>query len=173
MDETERPSKSQRKRDMSALQKTGVQLVALNPAQLATLELPERLLEAILDAQRISDFEGRRRQMQFSGKLMRSVDPAPIRARLDQWSGVSREHTVLLHQIEHWRERLLAEDGALALFAAASPRADLQRLRTLVTSVKRDQAAGRTPKNFRELFRVIRAAASHDGAADAHADADG
>src|SRR3990172_342788 len=156
MDEHEQPSKSQRKRDMQALQKTGARLVELNADQLAQIELPERLLEAILEAQRIRDFEGRRRQMQYIGKLMREVDPAPIRAKLEQWHGVAREHTATQHLIEGWRVRLLADEGALTQFAAEYPRGELQRLRSLVASVKRERAAGRAPRNYRELFRVLR-----------------
>ena len=156
MDEHERPSKSQRKREMTALQETGAQLVELNTDQLAQIELPERLLDAILEAQRIRDFEGRRRQLQYIGKLMREVDPTPIRARLDQWHGTARAHTAQQHGIERWRARLLTDDGALALFVADYPGCDLQHLRSLVASIKRDQIAGKTPKNYRELFRALR-----------------
>ena len=156
MVEAERPSKSQRKREMEALQETGARLVELNAAQLAQIELPERLLEAILEAQRIRDFEGRRRQMQYIGKLMREVDPAPIRARLEQWHGVAREHTASQRLIERWRERLLADDSALAKLAADYPGSDLQHLRTLVNSVKRDEAAGKPLRHYRELFRAVR-----------------
>ena len=156
MDERERPSKSQRKRDMTALQETGAQLVELNADQLAQVELPERLLDAVLEAQRIRDFEGRRRQLQYIGKLMREVDPAPIRAKLEQWRGTASAHTAQQHGVERWRDRLLAGEGALALFAADYPGCDLQHLRTLIASVKRDQASGRQPKNYRELFRALR-----------------
>lgn len=156
MEQLDRPSKSQRKRDNQALQETGVQLVALNADQLARLGLPERLLSAVVAAQRIRDFEGRRRQMQYIGKLMREVDPAPIRAKLAQWHGVAREHTATQHLIERWRVRLLSDDGALTQFAAEYPRGELQRLRSLVASVKRERAAGRAPRNYRELFRVLR-----------------
>lgn len=165
----ERPSKSQRKRDVHALQKLGVELVALNKDQLAQFELPERLAEAIAEAQRISNFEGRRRQMQFIGKLMREVEPAPIRARLDRIKGVAHESTATQHLIERWRERLLADTEALTLFAAEYPQGDLQRLRSLIASVKRDRANNRPPKNYRELFRAVRdviAPAQHAGDAD-------
>ena len=155
-EEPERPSKSQRKRDMAALQDIGTELVMLNADQLAQIELPERLFEAIVDAQRIRDFEGRRRQMQFIGKLMRDIDPAPIRARLDLWSGAARESVAQQKLIERWRERLLGEDDALTLFAAEYAGCDLQHLRSLIASVKRDRALNRTPKNYRELFRTIR-----------------
>ena len=156
MDDYEQPSKSQRKREMQALQKIGVRLVELNADHLAQIELPEHLLEAILEAQRIRDFEGRRRQMQYIGKLMREVDPAPIRAKLEQWHGVALAHTASQHLAERWRERLLDEADALALFANEFPGSDLQRLRSLVASVTRDQAAGKPPKNYRELFRAVR-----------------
>lgn len=156
MEELEQPSKTRRKREMEALQLLGVELVQLNAGQLAQIELPEQLLEAVLEAQRIRDFEGRRRQMQYIGKLMRAVDAAPIRARLEQWSGAAREHTALQHLAERWRERLLDEADALALFANEFPGSDLQRLRTLVASIRRDQAAGRPLKHYRELFRAVR-----------------
>jgi ribosome-associated protein len=166
----ERPSKSQRKRDVHALQKLGTELVALNAAQLAQFELPERLAEAVAEAQRIRDFEGRRRQMQFIGKLMREVEPEPIRARLDRLRGVARESTAAQHQVEHWRERLLdVNDDALTEFAAAHPQADLQRLRTLISSVRRDRANGHPPKHYRELFRALREAMAPVAAADGDA----
>lgn len=156
MEEPERPSKSQRKREMEALQEIGARLVELNAAQIGQMELPERLLEAILEAQRIRDFEGRRRQLQYIGKLMREVDAAPIRARLEQWHGAAREHTASQRLIERWRERLLADDGALAMFAAEYPDSDLQHLRKLIASVKRDETAGKPLKHYRELFRAVR-----------------
>lgn len=154
--EPDRPSKSQRKRDMAALQDIGTELVMLNADQLAQIGLPERLFDAIVDAQRIRDFEGRRRQMQFIGKLMREIDPAPIRAHLDLWSGAARESVAQQKMIERWRERLLAEDDALTLFAAEHAGCDLQHLRSLIASVKRDRTLERAPKNYRELFRTIR-----------------
>ena len=156
MDQQERPSKSRRKREMTALQETGAQLVELNASQLAQMDLPENLLDAVLEAQRIRDFEGRRRQLQYIGRLMREVDPAPIRGKLEQWQGVAHAHTAQQRGVERWREQLLTDDGALALFAADHPGCDLQHLRSLVASVKRDQSLGKPPKNYRELFRALR-----------------
>ena len=156
MEDAERPSKSQRKRDMAALQDIGTELVMLNAGQLAQIQLPERLFEAIVEAQRIRDFEGRRRQMQYIGKLMRDIDAAPIRARLDMWSGALRASTAQQKSIERWRDRLLAEEDALTSFAAGHPGCDTQHLRSLIASVKRDHALKRTPKNYRALFRAIR-----------------
>lgn len=151
-----RPSKSQRKRDMAALQDMGEELVALNAERLDQVDLPERLREAVVEAQRIRNFEARRRQLQYIGKLMREIDPAPIRARLDAWQGAASELTAQQRRIERWRERLLAEEAALTEFAADFPGCDTQHLRSLIASVRRDRAQNRTPKNFRELFRALR-----------------
>ncbi len=161
MSEAQRPSKTRRKREMEALQQIGAELVQLNSDQLAHFDLSEQLREAVLEAQRIRDFEGRRRQLQYIGKLMREIDPAPIRATLDQWRGVSSEHTALQHLAERWRARLLDEGDAFAAFAQAYPGSDLQRLRSLVASIARDKAAGRPLKNYRELFRALRDVVAH------------
>jgi len=168
----DRPSKSQRKRDVHALQDLGTDLVDLNADQLAQFDLPERLLEAINEAQRIHNFEGRRRQMQFIGKLMRDIDPAPIRARLDIIMGTARESTVMQHQIERWRERLLTEEDALTLFADEYPQGDLQRLRSLIASVKRDRENARPPKKYRELFRAVRSVIDVTAPADSDSESE-
>jgi len=160
-------SKTRRKKDMLALQELGVQLVALNEEQLQAMQLPDSLLEAVREARRLSKHEARRRQMQFIGRLMRDVDAAPIRARLEQWRGQGREHTAQLHAIERWREQLLAGDAALALFLNEYPAADSQKLRTLIRNARREQSAALAPKSYRELFRVLRETTAKETAADA------
>jgi ribosome-associated protein len=154
----ERPSKSQLKRDMEALQALGQRLVEINAEQLASIELPERLREAVLEARRIRSREGRRRQLQYIGKLMREVDPAPIRARFDAWDGQSSAATAAHHHAERWRERLLDEENALTEFARECPAADLQQLRACVRAARRDRLAGGASRHYRDLFRLVRAA---------------
>src|SRR5438105_8186511 len=83
------PSKTRRKAEMHALQDLGEALVALSPARLARLSLPERLADAVVEARSITKWEARRRQMQFIGRLMRNVDAEPIRAHLAQWEGAT------------------------------------------------------------------------------------
>jgi ribosome-associated protein len=151
------PSKSQRKRDMDALQDIGAELVALNAQQLDSVELPENLREAVVAARAMTRHEARRRQLQYIGKLMRRVDPAPIRAKLDGWKSVSAEHTAQLHHIERWRERLIAEPPAVSEFIATYPEADSQRLRTLIRNVAEERERGKPPKHYRALFQMIRA----------------
>lgn len=155
------PSKTRRKREMLALQDMGEELVALGAGKLEELDLPDLLREAVLEARRITRFGALRRQMQYIGKLMRDVDPTPIRARLDAWNGVSVEETARLHRIERWRTRLLEDDQALSELLDAHPQADAQRLRTLVRNAKREAEAGKPPKSFRELFQALRDILNH------------
>jgi ribosome-associated protein len=103
---------------------------------------------------------------------MRDIDPAPIRDRLDLILGATREATVMQHQIERWRERLLTEEDALTLFADEYPQGDLQRLRSLIASVKRDRENARPPKKYRELFRAVRSVIDVSAPADSDAESD-
>ncbi|TSA18058.1 MAG: DUF615 domain-containing protein [Betaproteobacteria bacterium] len=159
-------SKTRKKKDMLALQKLGVQLVELNQQQLESMQLPEDLLLAVLEARRLTKHEARRRQMQYIGRVMRDIDPEPIRDRLAKWQGQGREHTAQLHTLERWRDELLAGDPALARFLEAFPSADSQQLRTLIRNARREQAAALPPKSYRELFRVLREMTIKEPAAD-------
>lgn len=150
-------SRTRRKQEAAALQELGEALVALCEERLAAIELPEGLREAVLAARRITRFEARRRQLQYIGKLMRSVDPGPIRARLAVWRTQARAEVALMKRAELWRERLLAEEAALAQLLREHPGADAQRLRTLVRNARRERDAGRPPRAFRELYRALRA----------------
>ena len=152
----ERPSKSQLKREMDALQALGKRLVEINDEQLASVELPERLREAVLEARRIRSREGRRRQLQYIGKLMRTIDPEPIRARLDLWKTTSDEHKAWLHNLERWRDRLLADEAALHELVGAHPQADIQQLRTLIRNTLREREKNKPPKSYRALFQALR-----------------
>jgi ribosome-associated protein len=151
-----RPSKSQIKREMAALQALGEQLVALGKDQLARIVLPEDLRQAVRDAQRFTKHEARRRQLQYIGRLMRAVDPAPIQAALDEIHGVSAAANAHQHALERLRARLLEDESVLGDIAAQYPHADLQHLRQLRRNALKEQAAGKPPRAFRELFRVLR-----------------
>jgi ribosome-associated protein len=141
---------------MHALQKLGVELVELSKERLATMALPETLLEAIRDAQRITAHEGRRRQMQYIGRLMRDIDPAPIQERLDAWRGQSKAEIARQHGMERLRDKLIADDTALTEFAQKHPNLDIQALRNLIRNARKESAEGRPPKSYREIFKVIR-----------------
>jgi ribosome-associated protein len=142
---------------MHALQDLGSELLTLSDDQLATVPMPENLRDAVLEARRITDFEGRRRQLQYVGKLMRSTDAAPIRERVDSFRASSREHTARLHEIERWRERLIEEAGTLAELVDRYPHADSQQLSTLARNARREREQNHPPKSFRALFKALRA----------------
>lgn len=149
-------SKTRRKQEMHELQALGAALVELTEAQLRGLELDEELRRAVAEARRITSHEARRRQLQYIGRLMRDVDPAPIRARLEAIEGGSAEATARHKRLEQLRERLLGDDAALTDFLAAHPGADAQELRTLIRNARREQKEGRPPRAFRELFRALK-----------------
>jgi ribosome-associated protein len=150
------PSKSQKKRESTALQDLGAELVALSPERLKKIEMPERLLEALLDAQRFTKHEAKRRQMQYIGKIMRDVDPAPLQAALDEINGVSAAATARQHRLERLRARLLEDDTVFSEIAQDFPGADLQHLRQLKRNAVKEAEQKKPPRAFRELFRQLR-----------------
>lgn len=150
------PSKTKIKKQMLELQNLGEQLAALNKDQLKELELPENLRDAINEVKRMTKFGAISRQMQYIGRLMRDVDAAPIIAKLEVWNGTSRQHIAWLHQVENWRDRLLAEPDALTELLAAYPQSDAQRLRALIRNALKEKELQKPPKSFREIFQVLR-----------------
>jgi ribosome-associated protein len=149
-------SKTRRKREMTALQALGAALVELPESQLDPMQLEAALRQAVLDAKRITSHEAKRRQLQYIGRLMREVDPEPIRARLAAIEGRSSQAAAAHRRLEAWRERLLADDAALTHFASEHPRADLQEIRSLIRSARKEQKEGKPPRAYRELFRVLK-----------------
>jgi ribosome-associated protein len=152
-------SKTRRKQASHDLQALGVALVELSEERLKQLEMPERVLDALLEYKVTRSHEGRRRQMQYIGKLMRGVDVDHLRETVakDQ-IGRTRE-SLALHQAERWRAELLADDEALTRFAAEHAGADVQQLRTVIRNARKDAALvpeKRSGRYFRELFQIVK-----------------
>lgn len=156
-DPPEAPSKTRRKQEMHALQEIGERLVELNKDRLAQLNLPESLLDAVAEAKRLTRHEARRRQMQYLGKLMRTVDAAPIRAKMDEWNNITRNQAARFHLVERWRERLLAEPNALNELIGEYAQADIRQIRTLIRNAHKEAEQGKPPKSSRALFKLLRA----------------
>ena len=157
--EYDRPSKSQRKREMTALQKLGAELVEEPKERVLRVPLPDQVRDAILECQGIRSHEGRRRQLQYIGKLMRVLDEeevAAIQKTMDSWKGASKSETAALHALERQREKLLADDDALTALRARHPELDLQHLRALIRNARREQAENKAPKAYREIFQVLK-----------------
>src|SRR5690606_19236018 len=98
---------------------------------------------------------GRRRQMQYVGRLMRDVDPEPIRAALARFDSMPRAERARFAAAERWRDRLMSEEAAIAAFVDEHPGTDAGELAHLVREARAERASGRPPHKFRALFRLI------------------
>jgi ribosome-associated protein len=157
--EYDRPSKSQLKREMTALQQLGEELVSQPKDRVMRVPMPEDVRDAILACQRIKDHEGRRRQMQYVGKKMRTLEEdeiAAIQRVLDSWKGLSKADTAAMHALERRREKLLASDSALTDLLAQHPELNAQQLRTLIRNARKEQAENKPPKAYREIFQILK-----------------
>ena len=154
-----RPSKTRRKQASHDLQALGVALVELSEERLRKLDMPESLCDALVTYKNTRSHEGRRRQMQYIGKLMRGVDSEPLQEAVAVVQIGQTRESLALHQAERWRAELLADDDALTRFAAQHPHADVQQLRSVIRNARKDAALvpqKRSGRYFRELFQLIR-----------------
>ncbi len=172
---TDEASRTDLKRESDELQKLGEGLLELRAALLDKLPLDEKLFDAIADARRITNFEGKRRQMQFIGKLMRKLDAQTleaVRAALAEQHRAPAEETAALHEAERWRDRLIADDDALGGWIETHPATDAQQLRALVRQARKDIKAGkpgeapRQGKAYREVFQLVREQLAVHGGGD-------
>jgi ribosome-associated protein len=154
------PSKSMLKRAMHELQDLGEQLLAMPDARLKAIEMPERLRDALDDYKRTRSFEGKRRQLQFIGKVLRAVDAEPLREAVAAFQLGHAQNALALHQAERWRADLIREDkDMLTQWVAEFPDTDLQQLRALIRNARKDAAAAPEQRNgraYRELFQYIK-----------------
>lgn len=153
----EKPSKSQLKREMHALQALGEQIIAMSPAERARFPLSEDMLAAVEETGRIRSHEGRRRHMQYVGKVMRREDLAAIQAVFDEIEQEERRRDLAFHRLEKWRDRLIDEDdSAVEAFIEEHPDTDRQALRQLIRNARSERDRGKPPTNARKLFKLIR-----------------
>jgi ribosome-associated protein len=155
-----RPSKTRLKEQAQSLQALGQALAGLADDSLAAIEMPEALREAIVAFRKTRSHEGRRRQMQYVGKLMHGADEAALREALAEATLGSAQATLALHQAEQWRVALLKDDAAQTRWLQEHPETDAQQLRSLVRAARRDAAAlvpeARQPRSYRELYQFIK-----------------
>jgi ribosome-associated protein len=184
-------SRTDLKRESDELQDLGKDLLGLRTDLCQSIGLPDKLIDALAEAKRITNFEGKRRQMQYVGKIMRKLEPAMVQAArqaLEEQRTGSPTEKLNLHLAEHWRDRLIADDASLAPWMAEHPDTDTQQLRALVRQIRKDAAAAapaadadasttsaeaqpaalaRKGRAYRELFQMVR---GHLGATDDEAD---
>ena len=158
--EPTRPSKTRLKQQSQDLQVLGVAVSELSNDRLAAVDMPEALRDAIDQFRRTKSFEGRRRQMQYVGKLMRNVDEEALREAVASAKLGSAKETLALHEAERWRAELIADDDALTRWMLEHSDTDSQQLRSLVRAARRDTASlvtdGRQPRSHRDLFQFIK-----------------
>ena len=154
-EDTGRPSKTKQKEVMHELRDLGAELVELSVGQLKRINVPENIFDAVRECQKITAHGARRRQIQYLGKLMRSVDDEPIRAGLALLRGESSAETARLHRLERLRVRLLEDEAVLTEIAAQWPGVDLQHLRTLRRNALKEKENNKPPKNFRAIFQAL------------------
>jgi ribosome-associated protein len=155
--QAEAPSKSARKRAAHAVQQLGESLIALRDVELDALALPPKLSEAIRAARRISSRAAAARQRQYIGKLMRELDPEPIRAALAARDAPAAREAERFKRIERWRERLISEgEPALEELARGYPHIDRVAWAGRVSAARNERARGGNTAT-RELFRALRA----------------
>ena len=164
---TDEPTRTDLKRESTELQKLGEDLLTLRADFMEKLELPDKLVEAVLEAKRITNHEGLRRQMQYIGKLMRKLEDGKhdeIRAALEAQHMPSALETQLLHQAEQWRDRLIGDDDAVGQWLNLCPTTDSQQLRALVRQARKDAKpekpgqAVRHGRAYRDIFQLVREA---------------
>lgn len=150
-------SKSQRKKDMLALQKIGESLIKLTEQQLATIDLPDNLFRAIQHMKSLTSNEAKRRQLQYIGKIMRQIDPESIKEALKRIEFIHEKNTTQFHRIEEWRAKLLMHgDDALNSFLVDYPNVDRQQLRQLIRNAQQDRKNNKNTGAEKALFRYIR-----------------
>ncbi|MDP2786811.1 MAG: ribosome biogenesis factor YjgA [Pseudomonadota bacterium] len=150
-------SKSQRKRESTALQDLGEELFELSRDQLKKMDLPDSLLSALLEAKRLTPrHEAMRRQMQYVGKVMRNIETEPIDQQLAVIRGESNIAKAAFHGMENWRTRLIENDSALNEWLALHPDTDVQQIRQLIRNARKEAAEAKPPKSSRALFKLIR-----------------
>ena len=173
-------SKTDLKKYSDRLQELGESLLTLRADLMKRLDLSEKLVDAVTEAKRITNFEGRRRQMQFIGKLMRGLPQdtlAAVEAALDEQNKGSAKGTLSLHQAEQWRDQLIADDDALTRWLQLDTEADVQQLRALIRQARKDAQAPqaqeqpgeavRHGKAYREIFQLVKAVITRKNADDA------
>ena len=158
-------SKTRRKKEMHDLQDLGMQLTHLSDETLKKIDLPEALHEAVRVYKKINSNGALKRQTQYIGRLMRDIDPVPIREFLDKLQGSHVAYNAFLHRVEQAREQLLADDAALTAFLRGHPNAEAGILRTLIRNTRKEREQAKPLKHFRALYRYLKETMEAENAA--------
>ena len=154
-EEYDRPSKSQIKRELQALQDLGKEMTKLGAETLNKIPLPEDVREAIDEYAKMRSFGAQRRQLQLIGKRMNGLDPVKVRAAIDMATGESKAAVAAHHRAERLRDKLIAEDAFLTDFIKEFPDVNVQSVRQIIRAARKEAQLNKPPKSARELYRLI------------------
>lgn len=154
-DEYRGPSKSMLKRIQLELQDLGKEMTKLSPEQLQKVGLPEDVYVEIIEYRRMKSFGAQRRQLQLIGKKMRDLDPAAVREAIDRATGESKAAVALHHRCERLRDQMLEDDGAVKKFIDEHPDIDIQGLRQMVRTARKERELQKPLKNYRALYQLL------------------
>ncbi len=157
-DNDNQPSKTQIKKEMHDLQQIGLRLTKLSTDTLKKMNLPAELLEAIVAYQKINSNSALKRQAQYIGRLMRTVEVTPIEEYLARLAGENTAYNAFLQRVEQWRTLLLEDDGALERFIEMYPDIDTVQIRTLIRNARKEKTQDKPPRAYRTLFQTIKSA---------------
>jgi ribosome-associated protein len=157
MEEDDFISKTRRKREAHDLQDLGKALVKLSREQLARVDMPESLRDAVAECRRFTRHEAIRRQMQYIGRIMRDIDASPIAAQLAELEAPSKRQTALFHVAEQWRDEIVANPEAIARLVQEYPDVDAKRVQELAERARDEKRTSKPPRRYRELFHVLNA----------------
>ena len=162
------PSRNELKKTMQDLQELGEAVASLPVDRLDKLKIDERLRDAIDELRRTKSFEGKRRQIQYIGKLMKHENPEPLREAVASFRVGSATDTLALHQAEYWRDQLLAGDDALANWVKEYPATDVQQMRSLVRAARKEklEPGERHGRAYRDLFKLVKELMSTESGPD-------
>ena len=150
-------SKSQKKRDCDALQRISDKLLKLKPDELALIDLPAELEDALNEAHRINSNSALKRQRQYLGKIMRTCDSETIETQLDSVIHRNDTNTAQFKKIERWRDRLIENDKAvLGEIIRQHPGLDRQHVHHLVRQAEKEASVNKPPAASRKLFKYLR-----------------
>lgn len=156
-DDEDSVSKSAKKREADHLQQLGVELLRYSDKDLRQLDIPEQLCDAVIQLRQINSRSAMKRQRQYIGKIMRSIDTRPVEEAIAKLEHQQASNTYVQHQSEQWRDSLIQGGKAeITHFIAEFPDCEIQKLGQLVRAAQKEHNSAAAPKYSRELFRFIR-----------------
>lgn len=151
------PSKSQLKRDSLHLIDVGEEILKLKPEDIRSLELPDELEAAIATALKIKSRSGLKRQRQYIGKLLRSMDSEHIETQLRKIQHRHDTNTAQFKRLEKWRDDLIDNNKeTLNEIIACHPKVDRQHINQLIRAAHLEKKQDKAPTATRKLFKYLR-----------------